>query len=95
MEPTYRPVPVSDYLHDGVYIVDSVGFPAPYRFDSGPGGLTLIRDDKLYAKSDPVSREWFCEHVLGLVVGHVRLPSSLRDGHGQARRAIDWLAPAG
>lgn len=67
------------------WLAPLVPFPGPvaYRFDSARdrrGTLVLLRDSKLYGPGQDVTREWFHEHVLGLVVGHLRIPNCIWRG---------------
>ena len=67
--------PTDRFLYDSLYVVeDQWNTPLIYRVQSnGHDGVSLIRDNPAYgdtpaARCDRVTREWFAEHVLGIVV---------------------------
>jgi len=82
--------PVKSFLYDSLYVVDFAGVPTVFRAQGrGPLMISLIRDNERYgstpaARSDDVPREWFNEHVLGIVVCDlkVRDPDLMRKAWG-------------
>ncbi len=100
MSPTLRgewdyvlAAPATRFAYDSLYVVDMMGTPCVFRVQShGNGQLALIRDNERYGasvadRSDLVSRDWFNEHVLGIVVCDLKV----RD-HDLMRKA--WAAQA-
>lgn len=81
MEPTLRRgdyvgcVPPDNWSGPGLYVIDNLGKPVVYRFDSinVRDGLRLHRDNERYHQAcgvfEEVSYEWFKGVVLGKVMG--------------------------
>ncbi|UXN74474.1 hypothetical protein N8D56_04855 [Devosia sp. A8/3-2] len=81
MSPTLRgnwdyvlAAPVKTFAYDSLYVVEQFGQPCVYRCQSmGTGQIGMMNDNEAYGKTPAdrmrlVPREWFEEHVLGIVV---------------------------
>lgn len=81
MSPTLRgdwdyvlAAPVKTFLYDSLYVVEQLGEPFVYRCQShGADVVSMMNDNPLYGataaeRARDVPREWFNEHVLGIVV---------------------------
>jgi hypothetical protein len=66
--------PLNRFLYDSVYVVEEADQPCIYRAQSmGTGQIGLLNDNPAYGatagdRMHLVSRDWFEEHVLGIVV---------------------------
>jgi signal peptidase I len=75
MEPTLRgewdyvlAAPIAEFIGDALYVVEQMGAACVFRCQSKMNGeVALIRDNPAY-DTHCVPREWFTEHVLGVVV---------------------------
>ncbi len=80
MEPTLRGgrdyvvcLPIDHYAGEGLYVIDQLGLPLVYRFESDfQGGIAMLRDNKLYREQPPsLTRQQFEQMVLAKVVAKI------------------------
>lgn len=73
-------VPCSQFVVDGLYVLDLNGHPIIYRVQDHIGGYWLISDNPSYPAKHTVSPDDFAECVLGQVVAEIRVthPTPLR-----------------
>ena len=91
MAPTLRPsdvvvvVPIDGFDYDSLYAIESFGEPVIYRCQNVGTGIRISSDETLADgrpayKGNTVTREWFSEHVLGIVVATCRVLDHARLG---------------
>lgn len=81
MSPTLRgdwdyvlAAPVDRFHYDSLYVVEQYGQPCVYRCQGhGADFVSMMNDNPMYGatpaeRAKEVPREWFNEHVLGIVV---------------------------
>lgn len=63
--------PIAEFIKDGIYLIGEHA-PRFYRVarNTTSADLTLISDNPIYS-AESVTRSWFREHVLGIVVFRV------------------------
>lgn len=79
MEPTLRSAlhyvlcaPVDRYVGEGLYVIEQLGYPCIYRFQSGGHGLLRqLSDNKAYQPERPMTQQEFEECMLAKVMANV------------------------
>jgi len=70
--------PCDGFQCDGIYVIDNNSTPLLYRVQDASRGALVLLHDRAPEFATAVGRDWFDQHVLGIVVADLKVRDATR-----------------